>query len=957
MSVSTQCCNASKWILIGCLVLCANPASAQGDELSKLNASAAELLRTGKYAQGIEVAEKALALAERVFDPIHPKVALTISNLAGLYQAQGQYAKAEPLFARALAISEKVWGAEHRNVTGSLNNLGNVYVALGQYAKAEPLYVRGLAIREKMLGAEHAEVALSLNNLGRMYASQGQYAKAELHFERALAIREKHLGAEHRDVASSINELAGLYFAQGQYAKAEPFYVRALSIREKVLGAEHPSVASSLNNLADLYHAQRQYAKAEPLYARALAMGEKAWGAEHPYVATILNNLAGLYREQGQYARAEPLYARSLAIGEKVLGAEHPNVATSLNNLALLHQAQGRYAKAEQLYGRALAIREKVLGAEHPSVAASLHNLSILHRKQGRDSEALSMVRRSTTIMRRRFVDAAPGRAGTAETGQLSELHARRRVLVGHVELVHRYALVANLTDAASSSEAFEIAQLARASDTGAVLGQMAARFGAGDSDLAQLVRARQDGAARLRALDAKLVAAISRPADRRDSALTDQVRKDIAAAQSSLDAIDTTLNQRFPDYQVLVSKSPLMLPEAQALLEPKEALLSYLISEKESYLWVVRRDRQAFIKLDLGKEALDQRVKVLRRALEDSRVVPYPVVAAQELHQFIFAPALPYLDGVTSLLIVADGALQSLPFGVLVGAKYGGDPLVPIYRNVDWLAKRYAMTTLPSEASLKALRKFSGTAAAPEPFLGFGDPVFDGGSTGAVGSANRNFASLFKSRGVADVTELAKLERLPETADEVLGMAKAFGAGQQFVRLREQATEAQVKQMDLTRYRTLAFSTHGIVAGEMKGVVEPALVLTPPKTATELDDGLLTASEITQLKLNADWVILSACNTAATDGTPGAEGFSGLARAFLYAGSRSMLVSHWPVESLATMQLVGDTVRFVSEDAKLGRAEALQKAMLALMADKANPVRAHPFFWAPFVVVGEGRR
>ena len=178
--------------------------------------------------------------------------------------------------------------------------------------------------------------------------------------------------------------------------------------------------------------------------------------------------------------------------------------------------------------------------------------------------------------------------------------------------------------------------------------------------------------------------------------------------------------------------------------------------------------------------------------------------------------------------------------------------------------------------------------------------------------------------------------------------------AGDDALILGSEATETRIKRMPLNDYKVLAFATHGLVAGDFKGLAEPALVLTPPARDSEHDDGLLTASEVAQLKLDADWVILSACNTAAADGTPGAEGLSGLAKAFFYAGSRALLVSHWLVVSDAAVKI---TTRMLAEAAKpdVGRAEAHRRAMLALIDDEDIPNYAHPMFWAPFVVVGEG--
>jgi hypothetical protein len=176
-------------------------------------------------------------------------------------------------------------------------------------------------------------------------------------------------------------------------------------------------------------------------------------------------------------------------------------------------------------------------------------------------------------------------------------------------------------------------------------------------------------------------------------------------------------------------------------------------------------------------------------------------------------------------------------------------------------------------------------------------------------------------------------------------------------IRLGARATEADIKRLseagELSKYRMIHFATHGALAGQVSGNSEPGLLLTPPATATETDDGYLSASEIAALKLDADWVILSACNTAA-GGAQGAEALSGLARVFFYAGARALLVSHWSVDSVATAKLISSAVSATTRDKTLGRAEALRRAMVA-MIDNGEAREAHPAYWAPFVVVGEG--
>ncbi|MBV6622721.1 MAG: CHAT domain-containing protein [Rivularia sp. (in: Bacteria)] len=372
--------------------------SAELQAAVKLNQQAIHLYQQGKYSEAIPLAERALAIIEKVLGKEHLNVANILNNLAQFYQKQRNYTKAEPLYLRALAIREKVLGKQHPYVATSLNDLAQLYQAQGNYIKAEPLYLRSLAISEKVLGKEHPDVATSLNNLAVLYYERGNYDKAEPLHERALAIRKKVLGEEHPDVAQSLGNLALLYQVQGNYDKTEPLYLRSLAIREKVLGKEHPDVAINLNNLALLYQEQGNYTKAEPLYLRSLAIKEKVLDKEHPSVATSLHNLAELYKLQRNYGKAELLFVRSLGIFEKVLGLKHPNTATNLANLAELYRVQGNFDKAEPLFVRSLAIQEKVLGREHPDVALTLNNLAVLYRSQGNYSKAEPLYLRSLAI-------------------------------------------------------------------------------------------------------------------------------------------------------------------------------------------------------------------------------------------------------------------------------------------------------------------------------------------------------------------------------------------------------------------------------------------------------------------------------------------------------------------------------------------------------------------------------
>jgi CHAT domain-containing protein len=281
-------------------------------------------------------------------------------------------------------------------------------------------------------------------------------------------------------------------------------------------------------------------------------------------------------------------------------------------------------------------------------------------------------------------------------------------------------------------------------------------------------------------------------------------------------------------------------------------------------------------------------------------------------------------------------------------------------------------------------LRAHAKPIRATDPYIGFGNPLLTGHSgtdkrawarqrcpsptikepaRPAVTELPPKFAELFRD-GAVNVEGLRHQAPLPETADELCAVARAHGIAEPdaVVNLGERATETRIKALSangtLARVGVVHFATHGLVAGETalftKAHAEPALLLTPPKTASEEDDGLLTASEVASLKLDADWVILSACNTAAGD-TIGGDALSGIARAFFYAGARALLVSYWYVDSQATVALITRAFETYQANPKTGRAEALRRAMAALI--KGGGRTAHPEYWAPFVVVGEGAR
>jgi CHAT domain-containing protein/Tfp pilus assembly protein PilF len=960
----------------------------------------------GEYARAEPLFRQALELRKQVLGQRDPDYALSLNSLAGLYQAQGEYARAEPLFRQALDIRKQVLGERHPDYAASLNNLAVLYWSQGEYGQAEPLFQQALAIHKRVLGERHPDYALSLNSLAGLYHSQGECAQAEPLFRQALAIQKRVLGERHPAYATTLNNLAQLYESQGEYGQAELLNRQALELRKQVLGERHPDFARSLNNLAGLYASQGAYARAELLFRQARDIQKRVLGEHHPAYAASLNNLALLYKAQGDYARAGPLFRQALAIHKQVLGERHPAYAQSLNNLAFLHASQGEYGKAEPLYRQALEIRKQVLGQRHPAYADSLNNLAGLYDARGEYAKAEPLYRQAIVALRQ-HPEGPPLEFGQLTAADLRPLPDTVNCLVNYCVLLERglgdrpalpplraaenaFALTlavrerlrqeALAQDASKLVHGVQYGDLvprriglcqrlfereARAADLETALAT--AEQGTARVFREQLGKARaravgrvspqlraQEAALRkqLHELDTRLAREQDRPADQRDPIKVGQLLDQQKQAEARLAELIRRLEQDYPQYAALQHPKPCALAEARACLSPAEVALLFVLGDDTSYVILVegrpapgdKANGLAVYALPGHDEVADGISRLTERETFESPVQARAVAA--QAYALLLGPVKERIRG-KDLVIVPGGPLAYVPFEALV-------------EDGRYLIERHRIRYAPSLTALHLVRLWEQTRPKPQrPLWALADPVYDTADPrveGGKGLAQASTDALaeYLSRANRGAARGGAYARLRFTGPEAEAIRARLGAAEADVLTGLRASEAAVKAASnkglLARARYLHFATHGILG--LDTGPPPALVLSLVGNdgARDADggvnDGFLRLDEVTRLRLNADLVVLSACETGKGRLYAG-EGVTGLARAFLHAGSRGVVCSLWAVDDRETATLMARLYGGLKEGK--GAADALRAAKLGMIGAGKPPV-----YWAPFILIGQ---
>ena len=826
----------------------------------------------------------------------------------------------------------------------------NIFYATGQPIEAERSLKQAAKVTLEL--ARNARQASALESDTRNANNGGAYATT--YWSRLMAI---------------YYDLSKAYLAQNRFVEAETATREGLNLAIRYNGITSPDVAWGLNQLSQILSEQGRLEEAVLLANASFKILEKSGAAPASIRMTQTRTvLAKALVADGKYAQADKIYTET---DNAVRGDPESFAFFKQEDLGWVTAKirNNKAAEAATLAADILARQAKRYDKNSPTLARTRAIHAVALQAEGQTAQAEAEFKASVPIL----LDRAQSDAENS-TGSVAQQRILTNILGSYLALLAQTA-----QSEASVATSFQIADVARGSGVQRALTSSAARASIKDPELARLAREEQDLQRRIAALSDLLTGLLSASPDQQLPEVQGKIRSEIETLKGQRDLARKAIASRFPDYAELVDPKPASIEGTRKLLKPDEVLLAWYFSDKVSYVWAVTRNGPAqFVQIPVSRATIAQEVAALRKALDPSvstieEIPPFDVALANKLYTQLIAPVQSSIEGKRVILAVPHAELGQLPLSLLVTqpVQQPAKSAVPFseYRDVPWLASSIAIEQMPSVTALTALRSLKAGSSSRKPFVGFGDPYF---SRSQMTGAQKQAPVALVSRGVpvqlrsapkfkgVSSAELALLPRLPDTSQEIEEVGRALGAEPGDIYLNQNATVKQVTGMNLADRKVVMFSTHGLVPGELNGLTQPALALSSPDVTGDRDDGLLTLDKVIALKLDADWVVLSACNTAAGDGA-GTEAVSGLGRAFFFAGARALLVSNWPVDSAAARELMTDIFARQQKAPTKQKSEVLREAMIDEIdnggmkdAGVLKYSYAHPLFWAPFVLVGD---
>ena len=912
------------------------------DLVRALSSQAGRFYDRGAYPQALTIYNLAQSIAEQVGDRY--EIGRTLRNIGHIHRSLGNNAQAMAYFQKSLAMYEAL--DEQTGIGLALMGIGMIHVAQGNYTQALEHYQKSLTIFETLNNRD--VIPRVLNNIGTLKRYQGDYAQALDYYHKSLAI---HQELDNKfGIMTSLGNIGVVYSSQGNFAKALDCYQKSLAMSEAEDDKE--GIAITLGNIGVLHRKQGNYAQALDYYRKSLAMSEAI--DDKVGIAQMLNNIGTIHLQQGNYAQALDYYRKSLAMREES-GDKH-GTAHTMMAIGVIHTSQGNYAQALEYYQKSLTIKEAI--RDRSGVANVLLSIGIDNNKQGRYSQALDFAERATTLARQvgslYILWSARVNAGLAYRAlnrldqarlafeeAIAVIETMRGQVAGSEQEQQRFfedklspyhAMVDLLVAQNNPTEALTFAELAKAR---ALLDLL---YSGRVNIVKAMTSQEQEQERTLRAEIISLNTQVTRASqqDKPDQARLSELKSLREKVRLNYDAFQTSLYAAHPELRVQRGEAQVIEAEEIAALAPnaRSALLEYVVMDDVTYLFVgakAARKAEAEVRvytLPVKREDLAKQTEAFRRQLA-VRDLGFRA-SAVKLYELLLKPAEAQLRGKTNLVIVPDDKLWDLPFqALLTGAN-------------RFLIEDAAIAYTPSLTALREMtkrRKNQGANSASATLLALGNPQLGRETIDRVALALRD----------------GKLDPLPEAEQEVKALKQLYGASRSKVYIGAEAREDRVKS-EAAQAGILHFATHGTLNNASPMYSHLALAQGGAPDGT-MDDGLLEAWELMQLDLKADLAVLSACETAR--GRFGAgEGMIGLTWALFVAGVPSTVVSQWKVESASTRDLMLGFHRQLrapaaSAKAKVTKAEALRQAALKVMK---NPETSHPFYWAGFVLVGDGR-
>ena len=877
------------------------------------------------------------------------------SQFGAAYFYLRDFEKALPYFDAAADLYTR-GNAPLDEIAGLYNNQATILASLARYPESEEYHRKALAIRREMEGERGPFVASSLFGLGHIAYRQGRVLEALDYLRPAAEQTLEFLGPEDMLTSLRLTSLASVLGRAGYDAEAVETARLAVRLSREHLGEDHQLYGIAVNNLGHALMEARVLGEAIPVLREALRLRVATVGEDASGTAVSLRNLSQALMLDGKTEEAETLQRRAVEIYEKTGEVENPfALATMYEALAEHYAMRGDWQGYDELTGKAIASADAAI--ENESVEQALIHL---HRaewwmRRGRHAEALAEAEHWVPIVREAFVEThedriwselllarlrqlngqdtsayLPGGDAAMDviSGRLADVAVADTTLVREARALREAALLylelgAALDDPARVIRAAQVANISELAR-----GQQFARFGADDAATQERERL-LDLARKTNELRTRYRAAL----DEEDEATAASLALEVEQAERAEHEAADGLVRAYPEYVRRFRPTPVDLADLQSRLQPDDVLVVPVEGDRDS--WIIRVDTEgaSWNPLDSGHLAED--VTAIRDAVERPAQGMYPLASSQRLFEQIFPNGT---RDAHRVLVYGGQRLASIPFGLLTTADHDGD-----LSAAPWLIRDAAVQVV-GNLDLLGEQRGPATTKATVRFAGIGGVELPGqeaaGSSGGV-------SALFRG-GRPDAASIAALPALPGATTELREIADALQSRENVLLIGADAAEDNVKRTDLSSIDILVFATHGLVAGEVTGLWEPALLL-GSGDASSGEDGLLGASEIARMRLPADWIILSACNTAAGIDGDGPT-YSGLATAFAQAGARAILLSHWRVRDDAAARLSVDTVR--ASQAGATRAEALRQAQLALLSNTDLADAANPAVWAPFVLI-----